>query len=1303
VVFYTAAANEAARIPCTLPGWSPDWIARLHCLSNAALRFSSYEKAVRRLAAAPRISPERAAEIAWTETLQYFRPSHVVLTGAFISEEDLDAYRAAKAAAAPPLLAPKSSLLFSSVTGLTFTAFSATPSNVSFTLAWPSGQAFTSNAVDLFATRALGASNAWTDIIRYDLSGILPVANAFSDTVAKTHLPPLPFSDPAWAVYVVVTNIAPLPPDGTEAVTNIVTVNTGPEQPADAAFLRAADLYDGDGDGLTDAYEQYVSGTDPSLSSTAGDGISDGWKVRHGFDPSRPVADGDADGDGLSNYEEYVLGTDPTSSDTDGDSLSDKTEIQIGTDPSASDSDEDGLSDGDEYLTYMTNPKKKDTDNDGLFDGEEITWGTSPFDSDTDNDALGDFSEVKTLHSNPLSRDTDGDGLDDRREYDSHNTVGLDLCNASDAEDDFDNDGFSNVYEHAWGWSYISKTSAYEVATFKIAYITVGQYPYRRSTRVGDGGGGSRLIALGDHPTLAAKMRIPTSTELNHTNVEKRLYFTPASGIYLNGAPLDSLPNPIILPDEEGDVEYTVTAPPSAVGQTARFWLGDDTGKTNTLDLLATVPKITKVELVVSRNPDSSASTNIVPGVTGVICADFSDARFGLPCVTLKPTVQNEELGDGQLIWITDFLLARASGATNGTWTVNWRRWDSAYAFRHGIPVPLGRTRIDVGIDFNFDGELSDEEVGASCDVCIIKGAVVPDRDRSRSIDAADAATATTDTPVIFWVNDDKDTGDFGDGDSAVPGQASGRNSSDAVVNGRDDLVDFFPVWLDMERILDAIPADAGFTYKLRFSKLNAVWTSLSRGETGKFLTEDIAGCGPQLNQNARQAATTNLTASGILIPEAFISAIRADSAKGVVFLEGNGTGRGDLCLDVCLGSKRCWTASVPVHLATVEDMYKRINLRSDGSQAFSTTAPPYCPVLDNGTNLVFLHGFRVTAQEARGWHAKMFKKLHQSGSNARFWGVTWQGDDGYVSNGGLNYFGNVINAIDAASNLAVRAASIPGVKVLMAHSLGNMVAATAIQRHGLRTDKLLALNAAIAAEAFAAEAHNVSRISMVHSDWRAYKPETWASEFHDLFAGTSDWRRNLTWKNRFPAVTSKLYNFCSSGDEVLEQYTGTGTLLGTTGGIEHYAWHKQEHFKGRGLPHGSSYMGWGFQPYNGLIYTSIEANQMTPSQIRGTPVFYCYPTAILSSIPPSQKVFDLMLAHGVPALSRAAGGGGVATLGDERNIDINVSNYRLSGWPNTNGDIELDGHWLHNDMKIVAYRYTHALFDKLVETGLQD
>ncbi|HEY1525244.1 MAG TPA: Ig-like domain-containing protein [Candidatus Angelobacter sp.] len=71
---------------------------------------------------------------------------------------------------------------------------------------------------------------------------------------------------------------------------------------------------DDDNDGLTNAVE-IALGTDPFNASTAGDGISDGWKVFYGLDPIHPIATQDPDRDGLTNLQEFQAGTDPGNPD----------------------------------------------------------------------------------------------------------------------------------------------------------------------------------------------------------------------------------------------------------------------------------------------------------------------------------------------------------------------------------------------------------------------------------------------------------------------------------------------------------------------------------------------------------------------------------------------------------------------------------------------------------------------------------------------------------------------------------------------------------------------------------------------------------------------------------------------------------------------------------------------------------------------------------------------------------------------------------------------------------------------------
>ncbi len=167
---------------------------------------------------------------------------------------------------------------------------------------------------------------------------------------------------------------------------------------------------DDDLDGLANAAEVDVHGTDPLIADSDHDGLSDGAEVGiHGTDPL--VAD--SDGDGLIDGDEVNLhGSDPNVTDTDGDGLSDGDEVNVhGTSPLLPDTDGDGLIDGDEVAIYGTDPLVDgDSDGDGVSDADEIARGRSPVSSDTDGDGVDDDLDNCPSAYNPLQRDRGGLG-----------------------------------------------------------------------------------------------------------------------------------------------------------------------------------------------------------------------------------------------------------------------------------------------------------------------------------------------------------------------------------------------------------------------------------------------------------------------------------------------------------------------------------------------------------------------------------------------------------------------------------------------------------------------------------------------------------------------------------------------------------------------------------------------------------------------------------------------------------------------------------------------------------------------------
>ena len=94
------------------------------------------------------------------------------------------------------------------------------------------------------------------------------------------------------------------------------------------------------------------------------------------------------------------------------------------------------------------------------------------------------------------------------------------------------------------------------------------------------------------------------------------------------------------------------------------------------------------------------------------------------------------------------------------------------------------------------------------------------------------------------WLNDDDDAegaeADDGKGDTNtdlhdVPGGNDDRDCADDKVNGRCDLLDFFPVLIDVNGVEDW----SSYTWKLVSTSVNVVFTQLQTGNAGDFHTKE--------------------------------------------------------------------------------------------------------------------------------------------------------------------------------------------------------------------------------------------------------------------------------------------------------------------------------------------------------------------------------------------------------------------------------------------------------------------------------
>ncbi len=1088
-------------------------------------------------------------------------------------------------------------------------------------------------------------------------------------------------------------------------------------------------LIDADSDGLNNL-EEYTLGTDFQDNDSDNDGMPDGWETVNSLNPLTDDSAADPDSDGISNLAEYQAQTDPqdmdsdddgmpnawetahgldlniddATGDADGDNLSNLQEYQAGSDPNAEDSDADRLSDWDEVNVYQTNPALKDTDGDGVDDWFELDQGRDPLldeSASPENPLEGLLAMPLSYSGSILAADFDDDGQLNVDELHRYPTFGVRTYVswgplAEPPEFLFDD---AIVKRDAWvdtivvsgsmilgkyftqtfyaepgaeyslvdilavegGHNPVLFTSAHiawsggdSLMAYTTNHIGTFIYPYScnyRIERSADGAYGRKMETIISDTSDTNEMGLVVFEQMTiHANA-------PSPTVYLSASPEVQLrrasSGALINSHQRGNVWHgTASNPPPPLPPTETE---DPPLEDLFIELCAGELAILVEGLSPSKEPDMTADN----------VADYH----------AFPTYYSPE-----------------NPTSDGEW---------------GTYVGLCfRDAIDRYEWFENDAIRFSVEVKPNI-------ALIPDWNRDRQINSTDEDELTNSLPYRFWINDDHDSGDIAEGDSDIPGRGglfSGANYEDSVVNGRSDLTDFFPVWLRLESALTNYPPVDGVEYRLSHAgkALRFVYTDLVRTNAGDYLVStNVTSCGPAFNQNVYEADSEKIPNDGVALNSAFLSRVAANPNKGVLLMESTASTAYPLVLEVVSNNTVLCEAELPMRTSSVEFMFHHKNLREDGFGMPDRDASVAINELpSNGKNFIFVHGYNVSAQAARGWQSEIFKRMFWSGSNARFHGITWHGDRGSKA----NYQENVSSAFKTAPHLKDYVSSISGTKIMLAHSLGNMVVSSAIEDHGVSVSKYLMLGAAVAAEAYDATTFNDSTNSnpMLPEDWDGYESQTFSANFHELYS-SPDKRSELTWQSRFENVVSVAYNFYSSEDEVFEIHPSVTFLSGFDLNLtlSRYVWQKQEVFKGCDswfpLSFGSTkWWGWGFN--RNLLgfkeYSASEANALTDIQLRQEPVFrYGRPAEAYVRVNNlDDEAVNEMLAMGLPAMSPSAGQVPITPIQNNGGGNFDISTWKQNGWPR-NEQPYLQ-RWLHSDCKDVAYLYTQELFVQLVTEG---
>ena len=589
---------------------------------------------------------------------------------------------------------------------------------------------------------------------------------------------------------------------------------------------------------------------------------------------------------------------------------------------------------------------------------------------------------------------------------------------------------------------------------------------------------------------------------------------------------------------------------------------------------------------------------------------------------------------------------------------------------------------------------------------------LIPDMNFDGQIDDADVAEYIKGRLFRYWFNEDTVKGDY-----VGQNPDTARNSLDNVVNGRYDLANLFAARLDLKPFIDAWGSSVRFELSaysedtMRYCAVN-----VNPNEVGKIYTDDTFT--RNANVPLHSAPLTALQYDAMQINPSEL--LGEGSAPGILAFEA-AAAHENVTLKVKLGDETILSFPMPISISSVREMYRWLNIRSvcggAGGESSRLYEPWNLPDEEcDGRHFVFVHGYNVSPEGARDWANQMFKRLRLSGSKSMFTAVNWKGDESQFSlmfsdkQISPDYYVNVKNAFQSAPALVQACRDLLGEKIMLAHSLGNMLVSSAAKNHGLNYSKYYMLNAAVPMEAY--DNGSFSSV-MCDEEWEKVPSNYLAANWSKLFPA-NDFRASLSWRGRFAGIANAVNCYSPTEDVLANAEVGQLTLSGG-------AWKIQEFTKGTTVWHELNSLpffdlnvacegGWGINTYYSLNplwyvyqygFTDKVQSDMTREDAITHPLFT--PFRSESEAMHSTNLFTIadatyreqlrakFLGDAIPATSFAAGAN--FTGGGLKNHNMHDDMPR-DGWPRDQFE------WLHSDIKDVSYSYVYKLFNYILQGG---